>query len=164
MFQIFNFLLLEDIIWSEIPGESDFREFILFTIHEHYLGLPQITDFVKVSGKEIVDFRHGIAHICSLISFHWHMASACHILYSNTDIMLLGLDRCSSVMRLRLMIRDRIFLWTNERSTQIVARHEGRSSKVDYHKKNHFRKSSIAKRFPCKQSPEIDWKSIVPSM
>lgn len=49
--------------------------------------------------------------------------------------MLLGLDRCSSVMRLRLMIRDRILLWINERSTQIVARHEGWSDEVDYHKK-----------------------------
>lgn len=49
------------------------------------------------------------------------VASTCHVLYLNTDIMLLGLDRCSSVMRLRLMIRDRIFHWINERSTQIMA-------------------------------------------
>jgi len=39
--------------------------------------------------------------------------AARHVLYSNTDIMSVGLDRCSSVMRLRLMIRDRIFLWIN---------------------------------------------------
>lgn len=92
-------------------------------------------------------------HICSLISFHRHMASACHVLYSNTDIMLLGLDRCSSVMRLRLMIRDRIFLWINERSTQIVARHEGGASEENYHqKKNHFRKSS---KVPCDPSAAV---------
>lgn len=49
--------------------------------------------------------------------------------------MLLGLDRCSSVMRLRLMIRDRIFLWINERSTQILARLRERGNKTDYHQK-----------------------------
>lgn len=89
-----------------------------------------------VSGKEIIDFRRGIARylLAHLVSPR-HMASACYILYSNTDIMLLGLDRCSSVMRLRLMIRDRIFLWINERSTQIVARHEGENGEADYHKK-----------------------------
>jgi len=128
--------------------ESDFWG----VLREYYLGLPQITDFVKVriGGRNNNRLPTESLRICSLISFHRHMASARHVLYSNTDIMLLDLDRCSSVMRLRLMIRDRIFLWINERSTQIVVRHEEEGSEADYHKKkNHFRKSSIAERSTC---------------
>lgn len=40
-------------------------------------------------------------------------------LYSNPDIALRGPDLCSSVMRLRVMIRDRIFFF-DHRSTRIL--------------------------------------------
>lgn len=47
----------------------------------YYLGLPQITDFVKVcirQGNNRFPTMESL-HICSLISFHQHMASACFI-------------------------------------------------------------------------------------
>lgn len=94
------------------------------------------------------------------------MVSARHVLYSNTDIMLLGLDRCSSVMRLRLMIRDRIFLWINERSTQIVARHEEGSSEADYYKKKitfeNRRSPSDPPAVIAGSRPEIDPSNVRP--
>lgn len=71
-----------------------------------------------------------------------------------------GLDRCSSVMRLRLMIRDRIFPRINERSTQIVARlWEGRKREEERRghrskQNNHFRKSPRPRPF-AGSGPEI---------
>lgn len=85
------------------------------------------------AAREAIEREHGIArdttHVRSSDRFSRvspHSYRGWHVLYSNTDITF-GLDRCSSVMRLRLMIRDRIFRRIKERSTQIASRHAGRT-------------------------------------